>query len=223
MVNGLRAHLAMQREQARRLASVSRQLQKSMTVVDTRQSSQLEYEQLEAALVQAGAAVSAGEAHGILCGLCSVRPVVNTGDWEPLILGDVPPGDAALADARRLLEQLWRQGMQQLESADCAFKLMLPPDTRRLSQRTELLGGWCAGFLYALGLAGEDSYGRLSSEAREFVRDLTEISRIDAGVEGDEQEEAAYTEVLEYVRVGVLMVYEDLRQSRQPPGADRLH
>ncbi len=86
-----------------------------------------------------------------------------------------------------------------------------------------ILGGWCAGFLYALGLAGEDSYGRLSSEAREFVRDLTEISRIDAGVEGDEQEEAAYTEVLEYVRVGVLMVYEDLRQSRQPPGADRLH
>ncbi len=194
-----------------------------MTAVDTQGSQQLDYEQLEAVLARAGAAVSAGEAHGILCGLCSVRPVVNTGDWEPLILGEVLPGDAALVDARHMLKQLWRQGIQQLESADCAFQLMLPPDSRRLSQRTELLGSWCAGFLYALGLAGDQSYARLSSDAREFVRDLTEISRIDAGVEGDEREEAAYMEVLEYVRVGVLMVYEDLRQSRQPPGADRVH
>lgn len=194
-----------------------------MTAVDTREHKQLEYGQLESVLAQAGAPVSAAEGHGILCGLCSVRPVVNSGDWEPLILGDLAPGNPSVADARHFLEQLWRQGIQQLESSECAFQLLLPPDSRRLSQRTELLGCWCAGFLYALGLAGDEAYGRLSSEAREFVRDLSEISRIDTGVEGDDAEERAYTEVLEYVRVGVLMVYEDLRESRQPPGADRVH
>ncbi len=194
-----------------------------MTAVDTQQSEQGAYEQLEAVLARAGGTVSAAEGHGILCGLCCVRPVVNSGDWEPLILGDSLPGNAGVADARRFLEQLWRQGIQQLESSECAFQLLLPWDSRALSQRTELLGSWCAGFLYALGLAGDEAYGTLSSDAREFVRDLSEISRIDTGVEGDEAEERAYTEVLEYVRVGVLMVYEDLRESRQPPGADRVH
>ena len=194
-----------------------------MMVVDTQELKQLDYEQLEAVLAQASATVNAAEGHGILCGLCCVRPFVNSGDWEPLILGEVSPEDAAVAEARRLLEQLWRQGILQLESSECAFQLVLPPDSRRLSQRTELLGCWCAGFLYALGLAGEEVYGKLSSEARDFIRDLSEISRIDSGAQGDDTEEKAYTEVLEYVRVGVLMVYEDLRESRQPPGADRVH
>ncbi len=194
-----------------------------MTAVDTREPTQLDYEQLEVALAQAGAAVNAAEGHGILCGLCCVRPVVSSSDWEPLILGEVLSGNESLADARRFLEQLWRQGMRQLESSDCAFQLFLPPDSRRLSQRTELLGCWCQGFLYALGLAGDEVYGRLSSEAREFLRHLSDISRIDTGVEGDDSEETAYTEVVEYVRVGMMMVYEDLRESRQPPGADIVH
>ena len=194
-----------------------------MTAIDPGEAKSLDYEQLETVLAQAGAAVSAAEGHGILCGLCCVRPVVSAGDWEPLILGDGLSANQLVSDARRSLEQLWRQGMRQLESPECAFQLLLPPDTRHLSQRTELLGCWCAGFLYALGLAGEEAYGRLSGEAKEFLRDVSEISRIDTGVDGDEAEEQAYTEVLEYVRVGMMMVYEDLRASRQPPGANGIH
>ena len=183
----------------------------------------LSFDYLDAALKRVDSSASASESHGILCGLLCVRPRAGPAEWTGLFLEETGPADASAAGIERLLGRLRERTMTQLDSPDYDFRLMLPDDDRGLSERAELLGAWCAGFLYGLGMAGDEPFQRLSGDAREFVADLGEIARIEAESEAGEENEAAYAEVAEYVRVGVLMVYEDLRAYRESRGEDTVH
>jgi hypothetical protein len=62
--------------------------------------------------------------------------------------------------------------------------------------------------------------GRLPGEVGEIVRDLSEITRV--GVDTDqnsEQNESAYAELVEFVRVGVQLVFEELSPLRDQPSS----
>jgi uncharacterized protein YgfB (UPF0149 family) len=66
----------------------------------------------------------------------------------------------------------------------------------------------------------------LPGEAGEIVRDFAEITR--AGVDarqGEESNESAYAELVEFVRVGVQLLFEDLAAARRlpAPSAAALH
>jgi uncharacterized protein YgfB (UPF0149 family) len=64
----------------------------------------------------------------------------------------------------------------------------------------------------------------LPDELREILADFSEIGR--AGVAEEEAEEvgeSAYAELVEYVRVGVQIVFDECRAPRQGPGAPQLH
>ncbi|MBV8975363.1 MAG: UPF0149 family protein, partial [Sinobacteraceae bacterium] len=77
---------------------------------------------------------------------------------------------------------------------------------------------WCQGFLYGLGAGAITDATVLPGDVGEIVRDLTEISRagVDASQEA-ESNEAAYTELVEFVRVGVQLLFEELAALRYPP------
>lgn len=183
----------------------------------------MDFDPLDTALERVQSSAGASESHGILCGLLCVRSRTEPAEWTGLFLEDAEPVDALDADCRRLLGRLREQTIRQLDSPDYDFRPLLPDDRKELAERTELLGAWCAGFLYGLGTAGDEPFQRLSGEAREFVADMGDITRIDAGPEANEESESAYAEVVEYVRVGVLMVYEDLRDYRSSRGQETVH
>ena len=57
-----------------------------------------------------------------------------------------------------------------------------------------------------------------------MVRDFTEISRVEVdGSDSDESNESAYAELVEFVRVGVQLVFDELspcaRRRAEPAGA----
>jgi uncharacterized protein YgfB (UPF0149 family) len=98
------------------------------------------------------------------------------------------------------------------------FDLLIPEDEVSIEERTRALSLWCNGFLYGLGTTGAADPGRLSGEAGEVVRDLTEITR--AGVDaadGAEENEAALAELVEFVRIGVQLLFEETGRQRTPP------
>jgi hypothetical protein len=104
--------------------------------------------------------------------------------------------------------------------------LLVPGDDAALEQRTTALCQWCNGFLYGLAGHGAADPERLPGDAGEIVRDLGEITR--AGVDGqesDEVNESAYIELVEFVRVGVQLVFEELGARRSPvrPVSTALH
>lgn len=162
------------------------------------------------------------ELHGLLCGLLCTDPHLDPEQW--LLHATEPLDDSELSPALRdLLLKLFDYGAAQLNASDCSIMPLLPDDESPLRQRADALGHWCEGLLYGLGLGELEGQGDLSPETEEFLRDATEIAQ--AGFDADEATEAdeiAYAEVVEYLRVGVLLIQQDINSlSAAPPS--RLH
>lgn len=170
-----------------------------------------EIEDIRDALGDLRSRVDAPESHGILCGMLSAGGPVADHEWlrhlVPEEVRDVGPDDT--------LQALYRATVWQLDDPQFGFVLLLPDDDENLGDRTEALAHWCSGFLYGLGVSGVTESTQLPGEAAEVLGDLAKIASVDYELEQPgEAEERAYEEVVEYVRVGALLVFESLRGPR---------
>jgi uncharacterized protein YgfB (UPF0149 family) len=96
-----------------------------------------------------------------------------------------------------------------------AFEPLLPPDDADLAARVEALGTWAQGFLYGFGAAGPFPRGTLPAEITEVLSDFAEVARAGSvGMETVEVEEEAYAELVEFMRVGVQLVFDELSAQR---------
>ena len=183
------------------------------------------YDEFERVLREARALPEPAEAHGTLAGaLCSSRDY-GLIEWLREILPDDSPDEAALRSS--VLQKVYDSMVRSLGSSDSDFLPLLPDDEESLSDRAEALSSWCQGFLYGLGSGNTGDPSAVSSEAAEIISDLTEITHV--GVEqGDdtEENEVAFAEVVEFVRVGVQLLFVELAPARgeEPvPGASSIH
>ena len=157
------------------------------------------------------------EVHGLLCGLLCADRELSREQWL-LHASELAEDDVELTEpARDVLLKLFEYGSAQLSGdPDWSVTPLLPDDDTPLSRRARALGAWCQGLLYGLGLGQAAERGELSPESQEFLRDATDIARV--GFETDnasEADETAYAEVVEYLRVGLLLVQQDLYRSAQ--------
>jgi uncharacterized protein YgfB (UPF0149 family) len=182
------------------------------------------YEQIQRLMAASRAVAEPAEAHGTLAGALCATGAYRFEDWLAEIL---PEGFAPGAAAIPALRELYDATRASLHGTQMQFELLLPDDDAPLEQRTEALTLWCNGFVYGLGTSGAADPERLPGDAGEIVRDLAQIMR--AGVderEGLEVNEAALAELVEFVRVGVQVVFEELGAARAPgppPPGGSLH
>jgi uncharacterized protein len=182
------------------------------------------YDEFEHVLRQARALGEPAEAHGTLAGaLCSSRDY-GLIEWLREILPDDSPDQAALQSS--VLQKVYDTMVRSLGS-DSDFQPLLPDDETPLAERADALSSWCQGFLYGLGSGTTGDPAQVSVEAGEIIRDLTEITHVgvDAGDETEENE-VAFAEVVEFVRVGVQLLFVELAPARgeEPsPGATSIH
>lgn len=183
------------------------------------------FDDLQRVLVQSRALTDAAEAHGTLVGsLCASRCTLS--DWLAEILPEGRADGLATEDLRAVFEST----SGALVEGTLDFQPLLPTDDAPISDRASALGEWCQGFLYGLGagVAVPDA-ASLQGEAAEVLRDMTEITHVDVDpADGAESNEAAYAELVEFVRVGVQLLYDHLQPLREPPSAasstrERLH
>ena len=86
--------------------------------------------------------------------------------------------------------------------------------------RVEALAAWCQGFLYGFGAAGTAARAKLPEPVSEVLADLAQLSHAGAlGVGGARGEEDAYVELVEFVRAGVQLVYDELAPLRASQAA----
>jgi uncharacterized protein YgfB (UPF0149 family) len=176
---------------------------------------QSDYTQIQQLLTQERSLADAAEAHGTLAGCLCAAAAYRYQDWLREIL---PEGRAGAAEAQ--LQELYTATTSALVQPDMEFAPLLPEDAQPLEARTAALAEWCQGFLYGLGAGSIADPGELPGDVGEIVRDLVEISRASVDPQQDEESnESAYTELVEFVRVGVQLLFEELAGARQPPSA----
>jgi hypothetical protein len=170
-----------------------------------------DYSRIQSTLSASHALADAAEAHGTLAGaLCALVPY-RLEDWLAEILPD--GSDAAQDDP--LLQTLYDATVAALSDRQMDFQLLIPPDDQPIEERTQALTSWCSGFLYGLGSGGAPDPQHLPGDLGEIVRDLTEITRanVDAA-DSPEANESALAELVEFVRVGVQLVFDELEPLR---------
>lgn len=173
-----------------------------------------DYSELLRVFAVAHALTEPAEAHGVLAGALCAASTYSVDDWlaEVLPEGEVEPG------AGSALRELFDQTRIALYGNDMQLVLLIPGDELSIEQRTEALCQWCTGFLYGLAGQGAADPEQLPGDAGEVVRDIGEITRAGVdGADGTEENEAAFSELVEFVRVGVQLVYEELDARRRPP------
>lgn len=176
------------------------------------------------ALARARAALGAAECHGLLCGmLCGVEEEAPQ-RWLEEVLGPEQRLGQGRNECRDALLRVLTDTVRTLCSGQCDFSPLLPDDDTGLGVRSEALAAWCSGFLYGLGSAGEDIQARLSKDALEVLSDFSEVTRLRTDAEESESSEADYSEIVEYMRVGVMLIFEELRGRPRPgDGVHLLH
>lgn len=154
----------------------------------------------------------------MLCGLHCAGCVPALEVWQAEVLGDRDAGDLSVRETADLLCELWLYAADQFMRDDLTFAPLLPPDSEPVEARATALGVWCQGFLYGLGASGRRDAGRADPDVREILTDLQQIAGIDPDPqEADEEAENSYVELVEYARVGVLLIREHLCGGNEPP------
>jgi hypothetical protein len=169
------------------------------------------YAEIQRVLIEERSMSEPAEAHGTLAGSLCTAVTYRFEDW----LLEILPEGRAQAAAAAALREVYARTAQALVGVDATFDLLLPEDEQPIDARATALAQWCQGFLYGLGSRVIQDASGLPGDAGEVVRDLTEITRV--GIDdGDslESNESAFTELVEFVRVGVQLVFAELEPVR---------
>ena len=168
-----------------------------------------DFDSVQTALERLGATCDAAESQGTLCALL----IDNAGfaAWMSHTLEELPERSNVLATEQlAVLEHLFEQTRQQMNDEDLALELLLPDDVDDFGLRLLGLAGWCQGFLYGIGVGEAAVEDSLDEESRECLSDLLEISKLSYDEEPSEDAELQFAEIVEHVRVSVIILNESL-------------
>lgn len=154
------------------------------------------------------------EAHGLLTGLAcrgfSVQHISN----KMYMFGLDSEQDSAS------LQALYELVLQNLESDDPVFDLMLPSDDESAFRRADEIANWCSGFAQGFCHDGDISMLQKTGPVKETFDDIMSIARIQAALSGDETdrqgEDRALTEIEQYLRIGIQLIYEEMVVNPNP-------
>jgi uncharacterized protein YgfB (UPF0149 family) len=173
------------------------------------------YEQFDQLLASIELAVGASELHGVISGLiCAGHSDAHVA-WFEGLFDNRSSDDLLVREARQSLGQLYLATGHQFAEDGLGFTPFLPDDQAPLSLRSRCLSEWCQGYLYGLGLAGI-AERQFQGDAKEAVADISEIGRLDhAAVESGEESEAAFVELVEFLKVASLLIREELASRKE--------
>lgn len=180
----------------------------------------IDHNELDAALRRCGSTWNAGQTHGLLCSRLALAGADGASRWLTQVLADTDPDNALRSECEAMLEALCAATWQQLSGRQSDFTLLLPDDEEAALVRAEAMGQWCEGFLHGLvsETHGDKLRERLATDPlSDIIKDMLEITRATAGDEADEEgNDAAFTELVEYLRVAAQLTYEELAEFRAP-------
>ncbi|MDD3608809.1 MAG: UPF0149 family protein [Halothiobacillaceae bacterium] len=167
-----------------------------------------DYTVLETELHRLAQPLGAAEVQGVLMGMMCAAGTVELARWLDEVL-EAPEGSApgALNTLAAPLTRLHERTVAAFgDRENMALDLCLPQDGAPLVERVNALAHWCEGFMYGYGVGGGRDLRHLPEDAAEILRDIAELSRVEPDTDENEANEVALSELIEYLRVGVLVM-----------------
>lgn len=169
-----------------------------------------DYEELAQALRAAKVELGPAEVHGMITGTVSVPGARAPGS---LLFGRAAvTATPEIETFLRLVAALQEDVGARLQGSDFEFQPLLPGTDVELSEQVDALASWARGYILGLAASGISDPKRLEGEVGEFLLDANRIS--EAEMDDDEtveQQEREIAEIVEYLRAGVQLVYDELR------------
>lgn len=167
------------------------------------------YDQLDDLLLTLDVFVSPSELHGWLCGQLVQGAVRTEQDWLKNAAIYLERERIESEEIANALGSLYRQSFHELAGSGFSLCLVLPDDDSELALRAGCMGLWCQGFVAGFGHA---KLSGLSEDARESFTHMEQISRINSGEELDDSEENEedLMQLVEYVRMAVILLYSEV-------------
>lgn len=190
----------------------------------SRMDAAIAHDRLEQALKRCGSNWDAAQAHGLLSGRLAIAGAESGFEWLSQVLEGTDASDALRTECEVLLNGLFETTYRQLAERQSEFEPLLPDDDEPTSLRASALAHWCEGFLHGLVSSdhGDALKKRLSTDPMaEIIKDMLQITRAVSDDDSDtEDNEAAYAELVEYLRVAAQLTYEELGELRQAAGGN---
>lgn len=173
------------------------------------------------ALFVAGLVVSPVTLQGGLCGKLGGGQILSDEALFAFLsdLTEVPV--SSLVAVQDMVHKLYLDTLAQVQEQQGLVALLLPDDDEPLSARIEALSDWCRSYLSGLGQSGLSGDTALAADVSEAMRDLAAIALADPESRIDEDGEANYAELVEFVRVAISLIYAELTHMQSAPGETR--
>ncbi|WXU00520.1 MAG: hypothetical protein Ctma_1244 [Catillopecten margaritatus gill symbiont] len=181
----------------------------------------IDYDDVKGVLFKLNTDDTIASAHGILCGFSCVRPDVKLNDWLNEVLVNIDLNNLNEKEAHEKLAQIYNTTLTQLSDATLNFQLLIADENCTLREQADTLIQWCQGFLVGLGLQKISTH---DEDVLEMIKDFSEISKLDGDVLDNEENANDLSEIIEFVRMGTLLIQETLQPSKQDYiSTDALH
>ena len=170
------------------------------------------YEQLQALLNESIPDCSPAEVQGMLTGLvCAGETDDQFNSWGALLVEN-DPKNPANERTQNALCAFMAMTHKDLGGKDFRFRLLLPPDTDPVTERTRAMAQWCHGFGAGFHWNGLVKPGRLETYAQDAINDIAELAQVDtaSAASGDDD---ALIEIEEYLKVAVQLIFEAVEAS----------
>lgn len=172
----------------------------------------IDYDDVKSVLHHLNTDDTIASAHGILCGFACVKPNLELDDWLNEILVSIDFDNINEKSAHQQLAKIYNNTLLQLGDATLKFQLLIADDNCALREQADTLIQWCQGFLVGLGL---QKISTNDEDVLEMIKDFSEISKLDVDVLDNEQNAQDLSEIIEFVRMGTLLIQETLQPSKQ--------
>lgn len=183
-----------------------------------------DYTNVNEALDAGGSAVCAAECHGVLCGILCASGASDMQLWVRHLFEARTKDGEISAESLKLLHELHQCTLQEINHETLEFTMLLPEQSESMDVRITGLADWCSGFSLGLIMGGLSESMMVSTDVKEFVEDVQYIS--DASFSEEDKPEAveqSFVEIEEYIRMGVLLLNEELQPITQSTDKPTIH
>ncbi len=169
------------------------------------------HEVLTQAMAEIDTDLVASEVQGIAFGFVCLKDMRQAEMvWAKFILDEFQEvlEDPKYIPFLEMMGHLFRGCQADLFSGEYGITLCLPDDETAFAARAAALSAWCKGFMYGLGIAGKPEVLN-TEDIQDALSDLSEMIDLDYDEQDELQNEAAFVELIEYVRLVPVMIFQN--------------